>query len=192
MRLASTTNGGGPGRVNRNSGAPPQVRGLPRTGPVKAADGDDQRKGSSSSSHTQNGVNVKVIIRCRPLAAYELGRPGIDSIVECRETSRELIVRHAKRGDHNDKTYLFDGVCGPTTSQESLFASYIVPLVDEVLQGFNCTIFAYGQTGTGKTYTMEGLWPKDLTVSESSSSIDFLRSPNPRLLYTTVPRRDAR
>ena len=28
--------------------------------------------------------------------------------------------------------------------------------VEEVLQGYNCTIFAYGQTGTGKTHTMEG------------------------------------
>jgi len=28
--------------------------------------------------------------------------------------------------------------------------------VNEVLEGYNCTIFAYGQTGTGKTYTMEG------------------------------------
>lgn len=32
----------------------------------------------------------------------------------------------------------------------------MVPIVNEVLEGFNCTIFAYGQTGTGKTYTMEG------------------------------------
>lgn len=31
----------------------------------------------------------------------------------------------------------------------------IKPIVEEVLEGFNCTIFAYGQTGTGKTYTME-------------------------------------
>ena len=30
------------------------------------------------------------------------------------------------------------------------------PLVEEVINGFNCTIFAYGQTGTGKTFTMEG------------------------------------
>ena len=30
------------------------------------------------------------------------------------------------------------------------------PIVNEVLEGYNCTIFAYGQTGTGKTYTMEG------------------------------------
>uniref|UniRef100_A0A8C2FG42 Kinesin motor domain-containing protein n=1 Tax=Cyprinus carpio TaxID=7962 RepID=A0A8C2FG42_CYPCA len=31
------------------------------------------------------------------------------------------------------------------------------PLVDSVLFGFNGTIFAYGQTGTGKTFTMEGV-----------------------------------
>ncbi|THU60131.1 hypothetical protein C4D60_Mb07t09390 [Musa balbisiana] len=32
----------------------------------------------------------------------------------------------------------------------------VAPLVNDVLEGFNCTVFAYGQTGTGKTYTMEG------------------------------------
>ena len=32
----------------------------------------------------------------------------------------------------------------------------VSPIVKEVLQGYNCTVFAYGQTGTGKTYTMEG------------------------------------
>ncbi len=31
--------------------------------------------------------------------------------------------------------------------------SCVEPIVDEVLQGFNCTVFAYGQTGTGKTHT---------------------------------------
>lgn len=30
------------------------------------------------------------------------------------------------------------------------------PLIKEVLDGYNCTVFAYGQTGTGKTFTMEG------------------------------------
>lgn len=37
-----------------------------------------------------------------------------------------------------------------------MYKQAIVPIVQEVLDGFNCTIFAYGQTGTGKTYTMEG------------------------------------
>lgn len=41
-------------------------------------------------------------------------------------------------------------------AQEKLYKQAIVPIVQEVMEGFNCTIFAYGQTGTGKTYTMEG------------------------------------
>jgi kinesin family protein 11 len=32
----------------------------------------------------------------------------------------------------------------------------VAPLLEEVLLGYNCTVFAYGQTGTGKTFTMEG------------------------------------
>jgi len=40
--------------------------------------------------------------------------------------------------------------------QEEVFDSMVRPIVDECLEGFNCTIFAYGQTGTGKTHTMEG------------------------------------
>ncbi len=47
-------------------------------------------------------------------------------------------------------------VFGCDTGQEKLFKQAIMPIVHEVMDGFNCTIFAYGQTGTGKTYTMEG------------------------------------
>lgn len=46
-------------------------------------------------------------------------------------------------------------VFDPETGQAKLYKMAIAPIVEEVLEGFNCTIFAYGQTGTGKTYTME-------------------------------------
>ncbi|PKI62165.1 hypothetical protein CRG98_017538 [Punica granatum] len=46
-------------------------------------------------------------------------------------------------------------VFGPTAQQKELFQT-ISPIIEEVLEGYSCTIFAYGQTGTGKTYTMEG------------------------------------
>lgn len=42
------------------------------------------------------------------------------------------------------------------STQQSIYDELVRPLVDSVLMGFNGTIFAYGQTGTGKTYTMEG------------------------------------
>ncbi|MCL7040911.1 hypothetical protein MKW94_004502, partial [Papaver nudicaule] len=47
-------------------------------------------------------------------------------------------------------------VFGPKAQQRSIYDHAISPIVNEVLEGFNCTVFAYGQTGTGKTYTMEG------------------------------------
>ena len=47
------------------------------------------------------------------------------------------------------------------SKQYDLYLESFSPLVDSVLDGFNGTIFAYGQTGTGKTYTMEGV-PSDV------------------------------
>ena len=44
---------------------------------------------------------------------------------------------------------------GQDAAQERLYAQGVYNIVEAVLEGFNCTIFAYGQTGTGKTFTME-------------------------------------
>lgn len=41
--------------------------------------------------------------------------------------------------------------------QVDVFKSVAMPLINQVLKGYNCTVFAYGQTGTGKTHTMEGI-----------------------------------
>lgn len=57
---------------------------------------------------------------------------------------------------HQSAFYNEMQVFGPTSKQKDLFDQAISPIVNEVLEGYNCTIFAYGQTGTGKTYTMEG------------------------------------
>ena len=46
-------------------------------------------------------------------------------------------------------------VFGQDAGQERLYEQGVYNIVEAVLEGFNCTIFAYGQTGTGKTYTME-------------------------------------
>ena len=41
----------------------------------------------------------------------------------------------------------------------------VAPLIEEVVSGYNCTVFAYGQTGTGKTYTMVGEEQPELSAS---------------------------
>ena len=53
--------------------------------------------------------------------------------------------------------YKFNKVFGPNITQEELFVNSNIPLLlDKAIEGFNIVIFAYGQTGGGKTYTMEG------------------------------------
>ena len=64
-------------------------------------------------------------------------------------------------------------VFGPTAHQKDLYEQAITPIVNEVLEGFNCTIFAYGQTGTGKTYTMEGECKRSKVIRLHCSVIDL-------------------
>ncbi|XP_074028236.1 no distributive disjunction [Leptinotarsa decemlineata] len=52
------------------------------------------------------------------------------------------------------QTYNFDNIFTEEVSQETVYNETVKPLVDYVKQGYNCTVFAYGQTGTGKTYTI--------------------------------------
>lgn len=54
------------------------------------------------------------------------------------------------------RTYPFDMVFGPEADQALIYQEVVAPMLDEVIQGYNCTLFAYGQTGTGKTHTMQG------------------------------------
>lgn len=46
-----------------------------------------------------------------------------------------------------------------------MYSSVVAPMIQEVLAGYNCTVFAYGQTGTGKTYTMVGEEQPELNSS---------------------------
>ena len=50
----------------------------------------------------------------------------------------------------------FDHVLGSDVGQEEVFNTCATPICRDVLEGLNGTIFAYGQTGAGKTYTMTG------------------------------------
>jgi kinesin family member 11 len=101
------------------------------------------------SKKEEDVTNVKVVVRSRPINKIEKIHPVSIKTIPKR---KEVIV-HSK---NIEKSFILDHVFSPNTTQKELFDSCIKPLVDEVLQGYNCTIFAYGQTSTGKTYTMEG------------------------------------
>ncbi|KAL0418146.1 UNVERIFIED_CONTAM: Kinesin-like protein KIN-5D [Sesamum radiatum] len=112
-------------------------------------------EGSISGKHDKDkGVNVQVIVRCRPLSEDEV-RLHTPVVVSCNENRKEVCAVHIAN-KQIDRTFLFDKVFGPSSQQKDLYDQAVWPIVFEVLEGYNCTIFAYGQTGTGKTYTMEG------------------------------------
>ena len=53
--------------------------------------------------------------------------------------------------------------------QVEVYQHVVSPLIKEVLAGYNCTVFAYGQTGTGKTHTMVGEKTGDETTWQDVS-----------------------
>ncbi|KAK6926875.1 Kinesin motor domain [Dillenia turbinata] len=118
----------------------------------------DLRSGDSNSNtkHDKDkGVNVQVLLRCRPLSEDEL-RINTPVVISCNDNRREVSAIQNIANKQIDRTFIFDKVFGPTSQQKDLYDQAVSPIVFEVLEGYNCTIFAYGQTGTGKTYTMEG------------------------------------
>ncbi|KAL1558091.1 Kinesin-like protein KIN-5D [Salvia divinorum] len=120
--------------------------------------GRDLRSGEGSFNGRQDkekGVNVQVIVRCRPLSEDE-ARIHTPVVISCNENKREVCAVQTIANKQIDRTFLFDKVFGPSSQQKDLYEQAVCPIVFEVLEGYNCTIFAYGQTGTGKTYTMEG------------------------------------
>ncbi|KAF1793615.1 S-adenosyl-L-methionine-dependent methyltransferase [Phytophthora cactorum] len=112
--------------------------------------------------------SVKVCVRIRPLGAKEKqgqtksciriaasfdGLSSSKTTVSSRDGSnrgpQQLIVG-------KDRAFTFDNVLGVTSSQTETYRLCVAPLVQGFLDGYNATVLAYGQTGTGKTHTMAG------------------------------------
>ncbi|XP_013602855.1 PREDICTED: 125 kDa kinesin-related protein [Brassica oleracea var. oleracea] len=128
---------------------------TPRSSDKLARESRSSDSNSTNRNDKEKGVNVQVILRCRPLSEDE-ARLHTPVVISCNEHRREVAATQSIAGKHIDRHFAFDKVFGPASQQKDLYDQAICPIVFEVLEGYNCTIFAYGQTGTGKTYTMEG------------------------------------
>jgi kinesin family protein 11 len=120
-------------------------------------------------------TNINVVVRCRGRNAREKKEDSevVVSTDGVKGTSIDLFMG---ANALSNKTYTFDRVFSGAADQSLLFDDTVKPMLEEVssnawlikcqrarltkvaqmLKGYNCTIFAYGQTGTGKTYTMSG------------------------------------
>ncbi|XP_067299853.1 kinesin heavy chain isoform X2 [Pseudorasbora parva] len=89
---------------------------------------------------------VKVMCRFRPLNESEITRG--DKYIPKFKGEDTVVI--------SGKPYIFDRVLPPNTTQEQVYDTCAKQIVKDVLDGYNGTIFAYGQTSSGKTHTMEG------------------------------------
>ncbi|KAM6906110.1 kinesin-like protein KIF3C isoform 1-T1 [Lycodopsis pacificus] len=110
-------------------------------------------------SKNKSSESVKVVVRCRPLNRKEESNGPAGCIVQMDLRLGQVILRNPRApASEPQKTFTFDAVYDANSKQGDLYDESVRPLIDSVLAGFNGTIFAYGQTGTGKTYTMQGAW----------------------------------
>ncbi|XP_014903063.1 kinesin heavy chain isoform 5A isoform X1 [Poecilia latipinna] len=90
--------------------------------------------------------NIKVLCRFRPLNQSEIIRG--DKFIPIFQGEDTVIF--------GGKSYVYDQVFPTNTTQEQVYNACAKQIVRDVLGGYNGTIFAYGQTSSGKTHTMEG------------------------------------
>jgi kinesin family protein 11 len=125
-------------------------------------------------------TNINVVVRCRGRSDREV-KENSGVVVSTDGIKGKKVELSMGPSALSNKTYQFDKVFSPAADQGMVFDEVVSPILDEVLNGFNCTIFAYGQTGTGKTYTMSGDISDTLPIPEAAGIV-------PRVLHTLFAR----
>ncbi|CAB1340759.1 unnamed protein product, partial [Coregonus sp. 'balchen'] len=96
---------------------------------------------------------IKVMCRFRPLNKSEV------------ERGDKYIPKFT--GEDQGKPFMFDRVFGSNTTQEQMYKASAQMIVKDVLDGYNGTIFAFGQTSSGKTHTMEDIFNYIYSMDEN-------------------------
>mmetsp|Transcript_29878 Transcript_29878/g.60642 ORF Transcript_29878/g.60642 Transcript_29878/m.60642 type:complete len:426 (+) Transcript_29878:227-1504(+) len=96
---------------------------------------------------------IKVVVRVRPLSAREQS-DGHKVVTTADEDAGTIEINNPSTSEA--KRFTFDNVFMPSSSQQRIYDVCAAPVVQSVLDGYNGTLLAYGQTGAGKTFTMQG------------------------------------
>ncbi|KAG8763032.1 kinesin motor protein cin8, partial [Ceratobasidium sp. 428] len=169
-----------------SSSRAPSLQTRPRTQSIAPSASSSQvsapvpvvsRTASNTQPQEENTTNIQVVIRCRGRNAREQAENS-PLIVETggprsEEVTIETALPQSSFGVYTPaptRTYPFDRVFGPEADQALVYHDIVAPILEEVLGGYNCTVFAYGQTGTGKTYTMQGDLSPTLTGNPSADA----------------------
>ncbi|XP_039069083.1 kinesin-like protein KIN-UB isoform X2 [Hibiscus syriacus] len=105
---------------------------------------------------------VRVAVRLRPRNAEESIADA--DFADCVELQPELKRLKLRKNNWESETYEFDEVLTEFASQKRVYEVVAKPVVESVLDGYNGTVMAYGQTGTGKTFTLGQLGEEDTSA----------------------------
>lgn len=143
-------------RLNDESCTAERIRSLEE----QLAAGESQRRKLHNTIQELRG-NVRVFARVRPFLpndGAEEAETAEQSTIAAFHDSNSLCIRKQKTasdGRPEEHAFNFDTVFGPSSSQEVVFDE-VKEFVQSALDGYNVCIFSYGQTGAGKTHTMQG------------------------------------
>uniref|UniRef100_A0A368UHF5 Kinesin-like protein n=1 Tax=Glycine max TaxID=3847 RepID=A0A368UHF5_SOYBN len=148
------TSQGGNSYRNARTSLKPHVKSKP----------SQQRRNSTGSVNGKEHAaavpgRVRVAVRLRPRNAEESVADA--DFADCVELQPELKRLKLRKNNWDADTYEFDEVLTEFSSQKRVYEVVARPVVESVLDGYNGTIMAYGQTGTGKTYTLGRLGEED-------------------------------
>jgi kinesin family protein 18/19 len=129
--------------------------------------------------------NILVAVRVRPLLSHDRQRKDILRVLDRKmvvvlDPGNKADVVGQMRNRTREKRYAFDRVFEPEEDQQMVYNETTRFLIDGVSNGFNATVFAYGCTGAGKTYTMLGTVENPgimaLTLQDMFKNIAVLQS----------------
>ncbi|KAF7512179.1 hypothetical protein GJ744_002341 [Endocarpon pusillum] len=119
------------------------------------------KEGGSGSSDEEEKTSVKVVVRIRP--PLKPGDPGFELIPQRFQRSMVQSTTPTSLGVESSqgrKLFVFDHVFGEEVNQRGIW-SYLQDSVTSFVQGYNVSILAYGQSGSGKSYTMGTSGPSE-------------------------------
>lgn len=142
--------------------------------------------------YNSKSQNIKTFVRIRPLNDFEVNQKAVSCLThknnsvfittknETRVLNSETAKAHQPLQEDSVQQFNFDKVLSQTSSQEEVFKEIGVKAINQILDGYNCSVLAYGVTGSGKTHTMTGYYPaKELSNEELASGMGLY----PRLLF---------
>ncbi|KAL2539789.1 Armadillo repeat-containing kinesin-like protein 3 [Abeliophyllum distichum] len=158
---SSRNNGGAGGGGNGGGGAQEHRHSVRSKAPTS-----NSRRSVTPTSRTRpqpldtdsESERVRVAVRLRPRNSGELSDADYSDCVELQPELKRLKLR---KNNWSSESFKFDEVFSESSSQKRVYEVVAKPVVESVLDGYNGTIMAYGQTGTGKTYTLGSLGKDD-------------------------------